>query len=145
MKIAVAGKLTRADAFKNLRTMGYPIISRWIDIQANDAIVEDKAALWDICLKDASDCDIFFLYLGDHDKPHFGTMLEMGHAMAAGAVVYVINSCACYEESPSSRKEALCHDRVHRITSNQHINSEDGMSQAMEHYNRKYNNQEVAA
>ena len=92
MKIAVAGKLTRADAFKNLRTMGYPIISRWIDIQANDAIVEDKAALWDICLKDASDCDIFFLYLGDHDKPHFGTMLEMGHAMAAGAVVYVMKN-----------------------------------------------------
>lgn len=134
--IYCAGKLTRADAFKNLRdNLGFNIISRWIDIQADDEIIEDTAALWQVMLEDTAKADMMILYAGDYDEEHFGTICEMGHCLAYGAQVYIINSCKSLEPSKASRKEMLTHYNVHRIKAAIHIPSVLGFNMAVNHFN----------
>ena len=91
----IAGKTWHAEKFRFLRD-GYelPINSRWIDLQPDsDFVLNQKGALWQMCMEDVRDCSFVLLYCGDPEEEQRGALVEAGAAMALGKRIYCINSC----------------------------------------------------
>ena len=93
--IYAAGKTWHAATFRQLRdVLGYNIIARWIDLDPeSDFVANEKGKLWAQCLEDATTADITIVYCGNSNEEQRGALVEIGHAIAAGKFVYLLNSC----------------------------------------------------
>lgn len=102
--IYAAAKVWHAPKLQELRDKhGYPIISRWIDLDDNNPIVtSNKRLLWEICLEDVKSCDVLVLYCDDYREVHKGTIMECGHAMALGKPIYCIGKAQTFVASKES-------------------------------------------
>jgi hypothetical protein len=62
-------------------TITWPSIS---DMQAHTELTpDDKESLASVCVEEASNCDLFLLFIPDEDRgKHKGTLIELGAALA---------------------------------------------------------------
>ena len=115
--IYAAGKTWHDVTFRQLRDLlGYNIISRWIDYEkSSDIVLNHKDRLWTHCLEDATTADITIVYCGDANEEQRGALVEIGHALAAGKFVYLLNSCKTFEANEGSDVAFTHHPRFVRI------------------------------
>ena len=108
-----AGKTWHAGVFRQLRDLlGYNIIARWIDLDPeSDFVKNEKGRLWSQCLEDATTADITIVYCGAAHEEQRGALVEIGHALAAGKYVYLLNSCKTFEANDGSDVAFTHHPR----------------------------------
>jgi hypothetical protein len=92
LKIYIASKTCHADKWRALRDAGAPFISTWID-EAGEGETADYADLAERCINEAANCDALILYSEPHEILK-GAWLEAGAALAMGAVVVSVGTCA---------------------------------------------------
>lgn len=90
-----AGKIWHAPKFQMLRdTVGLPVQARWIDLQQDSDIVQNrKGDLWQQCYEDVRDSSFVLLYSEDQSEEQRGALVEVGMAYGMGKRVYAIGSC----------------------------------------------------
>ena len=91
MRIYAASKVKHAPMWRELRAMGWPIISTWID-EAGEGESGDLSDLAHRCIAEASSADVLLLYCepGEVQK---GAMIEVGAALACGRRVISVGEC----------------------------------------------------
>lgn len=91
-----AGKIWHAPKFQMLRDMGWPVNSRWIDLDPvadEHFITHQKDKLWQLCLEDVCNSSFLLLYCEDMQEEQRGALVEIGMAMAFGKPIYVVGRC----------------------------------------------------
>lgn len=88
--IYVASKTKHAEIWKDLRRLGAPIISTWID----NLYPKDMQDLWVRCIREASTAKALVLYCEPGDVLK-GGFLEAGAALACGVPVFAVG-CEAY-------------------------------------------------
>jgi len=108
-----AGKTWHAGIFRQLRDLlGYNIVARWIDLDPeSDFVANEKGRLWSQCLEDATAADITIVYCGNVNEEQRGALVEIGHALAAGKFVYLLNSCKTFQADDGSDVAFTHHPR----------------------------------
>lgn len=86
--IYVASKTAHAAVWRDLRAIGHPIISTWID-EAGAGETSDFTDLWHRCIGEAARADVTVLY---HEPGEVlkGAFIELGAALASGRRVFVV-------------------------------------------------------
>jgi nucleoside 2-deoxyribosyltransferase len=75
-------------------TVGLPVRARWIDLQQDSDIVQNrKGDLWQQCYEDVRDSDFVLLYSEQQNEEQRGALVEVGMAYGMGKRVYAIGSC----------------------------------------------------
>jgi hypothetical protein len=88
--IYTASKPRHAAMWRDLRDQqGYNVIATWIDYE-NDEAVQDWEKLWVDCFNEARAAAVTLVYLEAGDQLR-GAYVEMGVAMASGALVFIAN------------------------------------------------------
>ncbi len=77
--IYTASKTRHAPLWQHLRAVGWPITSTWID-EAGTGQTSDFNNLWERCLKESAECEVFLLYREDEDVLK-GAWIELGAAL----------------------------------------------------------------
>lgn len=77
--IYIASKTRHAHLWKLLRDTGWPIISTWID-ESEPEQTTDFNDLWERCLEEASQCEVFIIYKEPEDILK-GAWIELGAAL----------------------------------------------------------------
>ena len=58
-----AGKVWHNEKFQALRSKGFPVKARWIDLDnESDFVLNQKDELWKQCFEDVRDSDFVLLY-----------------------------------------------------------------------------------
>ena len=86
-----------------VRAEGLPIISTWID-ECEDGQTTSWSQLYERCIREASVCAAFVLYVPMGDEPRGGAYMEMGAALAGHVPVYAF--------APGAPKHLLAHPGV---------------------------------
>jgi hypothetical protein len=91
MKISIytASKPRHASMWRELRSQGYNIIATWIDYPSDDHVL-DWEKLWVDCFNEAKAAAVTLVYIEQGDQLR-GAYVEMGIAMASGAMVFIAN------------------------------------------------------
>jgi len=136
-EIYAAGKVWHNEKFRELRDVhGYPINSRWIDLDnQGELVLNRKDLLWDICLDDVKNADFVVLYCEKLEEDHKGTVMECGHAMALGKPIYCIGKARTFIASDTS-DVAFTHHKLWNWTRATTLYS--GFNEAVNKYKRDY-------
>ena len=91
MKIYVASKVKHAPMWRELRSLGWPINSTWID-ESGEGESSSLSDLASRCINEAAEADVLLLYCepGEVQK---GAMVEVGAALASGTPVASVGRC----------------------------------------------------
>lgn len=90
MKIYIASKAIRRPRWRELRQVGAPFNSRWIDTDDGlDDSQVDFAQLWTWCVEDVQDCDLLIAVVAPGERLK-GVLVEIGAALALGKQVILI-------------------------------------------------------
>ena len=137
--IYAAGKTWHAAIFRQLRDLlGYNIIARWIYLDPNsDFVANEKGKLWAQCLEDATTADITIVYCGNPNEEQRGALVEIGHALAAGKFVYLINSCKTFEANDGSDVAFTHHPRFVRIKTEKSVAARIGYRLAIRDWQQR--------
>lgn len=93
--IYIASKTRHADRWRVLRDyFRVPIISRWIDLDANGAI-GDWTSFWQSCFGEISYASALLLYFEDGEELK-GALAEVGVALSYSTTVYVVTTSDNY-------------------------------------------------
>ena len=93
-QVYTAGKIWHAPKFQALRSDGYGVNARWIDLDDDCDIVKNrKDLLWQICFEDVRDCDFVLLYCEDMSEEQRGALVEIGMAYGFDKPVYAVGTC----------------------------------------------------
>ncbi len=115
--IYAAGKIWHAPIFRELRK-SFKINSRWIDYSDDHRYVKTrKDILWQHCLEDSTTCDIMVIYCDKKNESQRGVLVELGQALAAGKIVYLINTCETFEACGTSDVAFTQHENFVRVGS----------------------------
>ncbi len=89
-----AGKVWHNEKFQALRSDGFPVKARWIDLD-NDSefVANQKDQLWTLCYEDVRDSDFVLLYCEDESEEQRGALVEIGMAYGFNKPVYAVGSC----------------------------------------------------
>ena len=118
MKIYGASKIWHAGLWKDVRSQGFDITGRWIDIEGDSespAVYQGheitREDIWDYCLEDVTAADAVIIYCGADEEEQRGVIMEAGHAIGQGKPVYCINTCKTF--SPCAVSDvAFTHHRL---------------------------------
>lgn len=88
LRIYVASKTKHAWRWLELRALGRPIVSTWID-EAGEGETTDLADLWDRCIREASTATAVVVY-AERDEVLKGAYVEVGAALALGVPVFLV-------------------------------------------------------
>lgn len=91
--IYIASKTIHADKWRKLRSVGWPIISTWID-EAGIGETSDFTDLWRRCIAEASNAAVLFLYREPGEQLK-GAFVECGAALASGVPV-IATGCGAF-------------------------------------------------
>src|SRR3954465_8070114 len=86
--IYIASKTIHAPRWRNLRNMGAPIISTWID-EAGAGESTNLVDLWSRCVNEARSCHALIAYR-EGDEILKGAFVEIGAALANYRAVYLV-------------------------------------------------------
>ncbi len=104
-KIYMASKASHRPLWRGFRDGGYPINSRWIDVDdkyiGRDLPPDyDFSRLWIECIEDVLNADALILYCAPGDVLK-GALFEMGAAVAAAKMVCVVGDKRTIRENGS--------------------------------------------
>ena len=85
----VASRVRHAAMWLQLRALGYPITSTWID-EAGEGQTTDFADLWTRIISEVTASDWLLLFAVPDDVPLKGALVEVGAALAAGRQVVAV-------------------------------------------------------
>jgi hypothetical protein len=88
MRIYVASRVKHAERWKHLRSLGYGIISTWID-EVDEGQTLDFTYLWKRITHEIMHSDRLVFYAEPEDFPFKGALVEVGMAIATGIPVFV--------------------------------------------------------
>lgn len=100
----IASKTVHARRWREIRAMGYSIISTWID-EADKGQSRDLVSLACRCISEPSSADFTILYCEEGEHLKFA-LAEVGAALASGKIVYVIGDCQSV--SPTMLEHPRC-------------------------------------
>lgn len=102
----------RAALWRAFRAAGYPVVSTWID-EAAPGATADRGELMARCIREASSCAAFVLFIDRGDLPLKIAYAEWGAAAAAGAPAYVV----CFEPDDAPHGRLWDHPGTTRVRS----------------------------
>lgn len=88
LRVYIASKAIHGREWQRLRSIGYPIISTWID-QSGEGETQDWPGLWDACINEASRCTRLVVYVEPSEKLK-GALAEVGAALSRGIPVFIV-------------------------------------------------------
>jgi hypothetical protein len=88
----IASKTKHAARWRALREQGFNIISTWID-EAGPGESSNLSDLATRRIDEARTADRLILYCEPEDVPLKGALIEIGAALSAGVLVYVVGYC----------------------------------------------------
>jgi len=113
-QIYTAGKIWHAPKFQDLRSRGYGVNARWIDLDNDSDIVQNrKDLLWQICFEDVRDCDFVLLYCEDMNEEQRGALVEIGMAYGFDKPVYAVGTCKTIQPNKISDVAFTHYTRFH--------------------------------
>ena len=134
-RIYSAGKPIYAPLFRELRQKhGFNINARWIDL--SDDTAKNKALVWELCHRDASDCQMLNIWNGNFDDDLRGTLVEAGHAMGNMSPVYSIGRSKNISPDSHSDCAFTFHPTLWYFTQNTTLL--EGYKEAEAHYIRNF-------
>jgi len=101
--IYVSSKVRHAGMWQDWRDQGYPICSTWIDTPIpipNDVI---GRVYWPIWLKEAHAANALVVYSEPGDENHTGCLLEVGAALAGGALIFQVGESNTFKTTMGRR------------------------------------------
>lgn len=105
-RIYIASKTRHAKRWLDLRAIGIPIISTWID-EAEVAATDDWPDLWDRCVNEAKSATRLIVYAEPEDFLK-GALVEIGAALGAGVPVFIVGDCPSIGSFRSHRLVRSC-------------------------------------
>jgi hypothetical protein len=144
-----AGKTWQAPNFRALRSKGFNINARWIDVPQvlkdehdshPDSVHKNEAfkrEIWDGgCKLDCLACDMGLLYCEPRDGNMLsGALVEIGHVTAFYKPFYVIGTCQSIEPVGNSDRAFLAQSCVHKLP---YQDIFEGAEAAIAHYRKNY-------
>jgi nucleoside 2-deoxyribosyltransferase len=89
-----AGKVWHNSKFQALRSKGYGVKARWIDLDNDsDFVLKQKDKLWNLCFEDVRDSDFVLFYAEDFNEEQRGALVEIGMAYGFQKPVYAVGKC----------------------------------------------------
>jgi hypothetical protein len=88
IKIYTASKTIHAPKWRELRVLGFPIISTWID-EAGKGETQSFTDLWMRCINEASQANITLCYREPNETLK-GAFIEVGASLASNRSVFAI-------------------------------------------------------
>ena len=133
-QVYTAGKIWHAPKFQALRSDGYGVNARWIDLDDDCDIVKNrKDLLWQICFEDVRDCDFVLLYCEDMSEEQRGALVEIGMAYGFDKPVYAVGTCKTIQPNKISDVAFTHYARFHWLPT---ANLQEGMDMAIAAHTR---------
>lgn len=96
--VYAASKAKHAPWWRALRATGIEVCSSWVDWPHNapgsEPTAEQWSRHWTRCIDEARDCDVL-LFVSNQDEQACGALIELGAALANGALVYIVSPHWC--------------------------------------------------
>jgi hypothetical protein len=127
LSIYPAGKSCTWPWWSALQAAGVPISATWptwLFNQTRDApTADDYRDHADVCVKEATACDVLLLFVPDDEERHqFGALLEAGAALGAGKQVFLVSRHAWpfLRHHPNCRSFDHLSDAITAVMAMQH-------------------------
>jgi|TARA_B100002019_G_scaffold286780_1_gene297762 nucleoside 2-deoxyribosyltransferase len=114
-----AGKVWHNEKFQALRSKGFPVKARWIDLDnESDFVLNQKDELWKQCFEDVRDSDFVLLYCEDDSEEQRGALVEIGMAFGFDKPVYAVGACKTIKPNKISDVAFTHYERFHWLPTN---------------------------
>lgn len=114
-----AGKVWHNEKFQALRSKGFPVKARWIDLDnESDFVLNQKDELWKQCFEDVRDSDFVLLYCEDDSEEQRGALVEIGMAFGFDKPVYAVGACKTIKPNKISDVAFTHYKRFHWLPTN---------------------------
>jgi hypothetical protein len=104
--IYVISKIAYASMWISYRDQGYPIISRWLDVDADPKDPQQMQQLWEMILEDCQKAVVAVICLQEGETIK-GGKIEIGAILGRGGRIFLVGTDPEIDEDPRFYSQAL--------------------------------------